>query len=566
MRKRGPDGMRAVLGIWDGHDASVALVADGRLAFALSEERPSRRKRYSGFPSLALARTMEWASRHGVQVTDVAVGGAFGRAPLRLLEPWYTGSDPHRDPLDAAGMAIRSYENGVAAVPGARSIDRFAGLLALRLRLRRLLPDPFRLHAVPHHEAHAYSALLVSDDPDARILTWDAYGEGCAATLRSAGAPRRPDAGLPVSAALAFLYGAVTLALGFLEGDEGKVMGLAAHGDPDRLGRRFDALFEPDPARPFLRRPLDRATVRGLVDGGASREDVAAALQQVVEARVLGWLSSRCQADPLPRRLLLAGGLFANIRLNQALAQAPGVAGVSVFPNMGDGGLSAGAANAVWCRGKGSPAVPIGDAFLGVEFDGDEIERAAQDSGLPCRRVPDPAQAAAERLRRGEVICRFAGRDEFGPRALGNRSILFDPAVPGLPGRVNTALRRDGFMPFGPAVPVEAADGSWRPLPGTDLGTMTVAVDATGGFARTCPSAVHVDGTSRPQVVDAGTAPGFHALLDRVRLLGGPPALVNTSFNLHGEPIVHTPANALETFRQAGFEALYLEDLEVTRP
>ena len=553
----------AVLGLWDGHDASVALIADGRLVFALSEERPSRRKRHSGFPTLALARALEWAAEHRVRVTDVAVAGECGRAPLRLLEPWYAGADPHRDPLDAAGTAVRAWENGIARLPLARVVEREAGLLALRARLRRVLPEGFRLHTVPHHDAHAFSALLAASDATARILTWDAYGEGCAATLRAADAPDRPIDVLPVGAALAFLYGVVTLALGFGEDDEGKVMGLAARGTPARLRDRFDALFVPDPARPLLLRPLTRDGVRRLV-ADAAREDVAAALQEAVERRVLGWLAPRFAREGAPRRLLLAGGLFANIRVNQALAVAPGIAGVSVFPNMGDGGLSAGAAHAVWNRVHHAPAAPPGDAFLGVAFGPDEVLRAVRDSGLPFRRVPDPARAAAERLRRGEVVCRFAGRDEFGPRALGNRSILFDAATPGLPHRVNAALRRDGFMPFGPSVVGEASEGAWTPLPGTDLGTMTVAVDATPAFATVCPAAVHVDGTSRPQVVEPRTAPGLHAILAHVHRDGGPPAVINTSFNLHGEPIVHTPTNALATFRQAGFEALYLGDLEVT--
>lgn len=555
----------AVLGLWDGHDAGVALVADGQLVFALSEERPSRRKRHSGFPRLALTAALEWAGAHGLRVTDVAVGGRFGRAPLRLAERWYAAGDPHRDPLVASSVAVRAWENALPRVPALREVERVVGLAAVASRVTRMLGTRPRLHAIPHHDAHAASAVLAGAEDDAFVLTWDAYGEGLAATWRPAAAAREASRALPVSAGVALLYGAVTVALGFREGDEGKVMGLAASGDARRAEAVFRDLFELTDGAPALKAPLTRAAVLRCV-AGLSREDAAAGLQRATERLVTGWVRTCLAQARGEHLLLLAGGLFANIRVNQALATLPGVRGVRVFAAMGDGGLAAGAAAAAWAALTGAGPEPIRHVYLGREFDAARLESAARASGLPWRRVADPAGSAARRLVAGQVVARFDGRDEFGPRALGNRSLLFHARHAGLADRVNAALRRDAFMPFGPSVPAEAAPPLWHGVGDSDLATMTLSVDATRSFRLACPTAVHVDGTSRPQVVTSTTNPSYHALLTAVHRLSGQPAVINTSFNLHGEPIVHTPEDALRTFATAGFEALYLGDLEVRRP
>jgi carbamoyltransferase len=556
----------AILGIWDGHEAGVSLVAGGRLVFALSEERPSRKKRHSGFPRLALVRALEFADGAGLFICSVAIAGCRGRAPLRILESWYSTSNPHRDPLSLSSRVVAAWENGVGRVPGLRSMETVIGLAPLALRIRDALGFLPRIRTVPHHEAHAHAAMLCPGGPRTIVLTWDAYGEGISGTIRDASDPSRVLRTMSTRASPAALYGAVTVALGFREGDEGKVMGLAARGDPDRGRARFDRMIETREGVPTLRRALDSDGVRRLVDGLAM-EDVAAALQVVTEETVSFLIGGVFRTIGEPCRLVASGGLFANIRVNQVLAGLPGVDGLRVFPAMGDGGLAAGAAAVEWRRLTGESPESCRDVFLGTAFSSDALERAARASGMPWTRVPDPGQAAADRLARGEVVAVFAGRDEYGPRALGNRSILFSPESPALADRVNSALERDDFMPFGPAVDARACAGLWRPLSaGTDLATMTVAVDALPALASRCPVAAHLDGTSRPQVVDPATSPGFAAILAAFRERTGLPAVMNTSFNLHGEPIVHTPAQAVGTFRRARFEALYLDDIEIRRP
>lgn len=550
----------AILGLWDGHEAGVAILQDGALVFALSEERPSRRKRASGFPSLALAKALDFSATRGIPITDVALAGRWGRAPLRLLEPWYAHSDPHRSPFSLPSRLVRAWENRVAQLPGARALESNVGILPVLRRVATVLGSRPRFHVVPHHDAHAASALLGGIRDDTLVVTWDAYGEGVAATARTHGGPPQV---LPFSAGVASLYGGITVALGFKEGDEGKVMGLACRGDPEASRDRFLGLFHVRQGAPELTRPLTFGRVRRLLEG-LSREDAAAGLQEATERLAGGWVQTLLDASPGPVRLLLAGGLFANVRLNQHLSMLPGVRSLYVFPNMGDGGLAAGAACATWMDLTGAPAQSAQSMALGVKYSAAQAELAARASHLPWRRVPSPVVAAAARLCAGQVVCLHSGRDEFGPRALGQRSILFSPQDPGLPERVNEGLGRDGFMPFAPVLLSEQVS-QLLSFPGADLDltTMTVAVDGTDRFRETCPAAVHLDGSTRPQVVPKDGPERVRRILEILPRLGGPPALINTSFNLHGEPIVHTPGDALRTFARSGFDALYMGDLEI---
>jgi carbamoyltransferase len=516
----------AILGLWDGHGAGVALLAEGSLVFALSEERPSRRKRHSGFPRLALRAALDHAARAELEIGDAAVAGARGRSPLRLLEPLYTSSDPHREPLGIGSLVAMAWENRVPGLPLLGRVEPWPARALMGRRLRGALGRLLPMHAVDHHDAHAYGALLGPGREEALVLTADAYGEGLASTMRRGTEPDRVLAHRHPDLGLALLYGAVTVALGFSEGDEGKVMGLAATGRAQAGLGRFHALFEPGP-EPRLRRPLTRRRVERLLHG-LDREDAAAALQACVEAEL------------------------------------PGVEGLFVFPAMGDEGLAAGAAHALWHERHGALAAPIEGADLGPAREQVAIDAAVAASGLPRRRG-DPIEAALAIWSEGGVVCRYGGRDEYGPRALGHSSILF-PATQALSDRVNRALGRDPIMAFAPIMTVEAAAGAIRsPLPASDLAWMTITAGATELLAERSPAAVHVDGTARPQLVSAARDPELHALLTAWTERSGQPALINTSFNLHGEPIVHSPEDALRSFDKSGLDVLLMGGWVVRR-
>ena len=556
-------GEAGVLGIWDGHDAGVALITANGLAFALSEERPSRRKRFSGFPCLALEAALDWSAANGITLTDIALAGRHGRAPLRILEPLYRWSDPSRDPFSVPSRMARGWENILPSLPGLRAVESLIAATVVRARSIRLVPrgkKSLRWHLVDHHDAHAFSALLGGEgNGPAAVITWDAYGEGRSGSLRSAGNPLQALESMPTSAGIASLYGAITVLMGFGEGDDGKVMGLAASGSPEPARRRFRDLFDVRTGIPVLRQPLTRSGLLRILRD-YSREDAAAGLQAAVEELALQWIDLARARVPGARRLLLAGGLFGNVLLNRSIASLPGVDECFVFPHMGDGGLAAGAAHAAWWSRYGSLVRPLRHVLLGPEPAPDDVAAVARQSGRVVCRAADQAVEIARHLAAGRVVCRYAGRDEFGQRALGNRSVLFAANDPSTPARVNAALRRDGFMPFAPAVhPSEAAAAFPGSSSGADLRFMTCCADASEAFRKQNPGAVHVDGTARPQVADAVSAPAMNAVLTAARDLGLS-AVVNTSFNLHGEPIVHTPTDAVRTFMASGLDVLLMDD------
>jgi carbamoyltransferase len=293
---------------------------------------------------------------------------------------------------------------------------------------------------------------------------------------------------------------------------------------------------------------------------GHSREDVAAAAQRRLEEVV-------CEAvaglGGQGARISLAGGVFANVKLNQRLCELPNVGDVYVFPNMGDGGgLSVGAAWLAHQEATSSRPEPMRTALLGNDLDEDEILRAIAESGLHAKKQSNINETIAELLAKGHVVARASGRMEFGPRALGNRSILYRCDEPEVNQWLNARLARSEFMPFAPASLSESAELLYR---GLDKGRnaapyMTMTFDCTERMTVESPAAVHVDETARPQLVDSSTYPDFHAVLTRYRKLTGKSSVVNTSFNMHEEPIVCSAADAIRAFRASSLPWLALGD------
>lgn len=525
-----------VLGIWDGHDAGACLVHNGRLEIAISEERLVRQKRASGFPFQAVAACLRHAQIKPSDVDLVAAAGRYGRLGHRVADRVYRRSDPDRDPLSAASTLVRRAEIGLACVPGLRRLEERSSAAVLQARLRRL-GIRAALQLVSHHDAHAWTARLVASSPDAMIVTMDGYGDGLAGTFDALTSDREELPSPRCSPAL--VYGAVTRLLGYSEGDEGKVMGLAASGDPAPLDAFFRAVIGFGRCDPRLGGRVRRQEILD-----ADPANVAAALQARVEDVVCGWIEARRRGRA---HLAVSGGLFANVSLNGCLAHR--FDAVRVFPHMGDGGLCVGAAAAALDGAFQFPELP----FLGPTVLQGDLDAALVRSGYPLTHPDDLEAELVERLASGDIVGRLVGRSEFGPRALGHRSILLRADRPDLVSRLNSALGRDPVMPFAPIR--RSGQGS---------ATMTVVYAADAPLRAACPAAVHVDGTARTQLVSEQADPGLWRLLAMCEARGMP-ALINTSFNLHGEPIVETAEDALSTFEAAQLDALQLGDALVSR-
>jgi carbamoyltransferase len=426
--------------------------------------------------------------------------------------------------------------------------------------------------AVPHHLAHAASAFHASGFGEAVILTLDGAGEVESSLLAvgRAGAiePLRRWY-LPTS--LGTLYLIITVFLGFRSlDDEYKVMGLSAYGDPSRYRAVFDEIvrLEDDGmystaavARQefgdWLVSELGRPRMRA--EAIAPRHaDVAAALQEAIEGATLHALQHAREMTHIDS-LCLAGGVALNCALNGVVARSGLFRRIFVQPASSDEGCSVGSALYASGDGMRSPNVAWTHAYLGPEFSDTEVERALEQhrDTLTWSVPEDPAVSAARELQSGKVHGWFQGRMEFGPRALGNRSILADPRDPAMKDRINRKVkRREPFRPFAPAVLEEEAR-EYFDMTGLDASPyMLFTVPVLEGARNQLPAVTHVDGTARVQTVSRETNPLFWRLIAEFRNLTGLPVVLNTSFNVRNEPIVCTPQHAVRCFLATDIDSM----------
>ena len=413
------------------------------------------------------------------------------------------------------------------------------------------------LFLVEHHEAHAASAFYGSAWEDCYLLTADGWGEDASSTFwRGKGQQMEKLSFSNTFDSLGYFYGAVTKSLGFIpHRHEGKILGLAAHGTNPAPYAELRAMIDYDPAgRRFIGR-MERGLYRPRYDipkladfvKGFPREDVAAATQRSLEEVVCDFVAD---IDDTDIRLGLAGGVFANVRLNQKLLELPNVAEVFVFPNMGDGGLSVGAAWLAHVAKSGTRPQRLETALLGDAPSDTEIAELLRTSGYRHARHNDIEQRVARLIADGHVVARCDGPMEFGPRALGSRSILYKATEPDVNQWLNDRLGRSEFMPFAPATRIEDAADCYEGIDGglESAQYMTMTFNCTDLMRRESPAAVHVAGSARPQIIRHEQYPGFHGIITEYKKLTGCRSVINTSFNMHEEPIVRTAEDAVRAF------------------
>lgn len=546
------------------HDAAAALLVDGELVAFAQEERFSRRKNDPGMPLRAVAFCLR---RAGLTAADLDLV-AWHEKPLLKLERILLTS-------------LRTWPRGMTAFRRAM-VSQFGDKLWMRHHLvHQLGVAPERVVFSDHHRSHAAAALCTSPFPpeEAAVLCVDGVGEWATTSLWSG---HEPLAELHFPHSIGLLYSVFTAFLGF-EVNEGeyKVMGLAAFGRPtyresfERLVRRQpDGAFElemryfrfhRDPERSW-EPELEQLFGPARPPGGPLEErhrDIAASLQQLTEELLLD-LGRGLHERTGRTRLCLGGGVALNcVAVSRLLRDGP-FQDVWVLPAAGDAGSALGAALVA----AGLPRIPLRHAAWGEDLDPAGVAGFLRDGGIAHRELADPAVEVAERLARGEVVGWMQGRFEMGPRALGQRSILADGRAKETKDRLNQKVKhRETFRPFAPSLLAErAAELLELPARGgaeaRRFMTMTVPVRQPEAI----PSAVHVDGTARVQEVHAEEQPLYARLLREVGERTGVPAVINTSFNLAGEPIVASVADGWSTFLRTDIDALVVGNFLVERP
>lgn len=560
-----------ILGIWDGHDAGACLVDPdaGRILCAVNEERLTRRKLEVGFPTRAIETCLAIAPNVSeVAATTTDPAKTLTRLFPSMKENYYLLRRRKVRPraLDPLRRAFKY--NLTTWRPNA--ISKALSARALGKELARVGLSAAKLSWVPHHLAHAASAAYTSGFSDALVVTLDGVGDGLSGSLSVLRDGKlSPLSYIPARDSLGIFYEHVTRLMNMRElEDEGKVMALAAYGHPiDPDDNPLMDLFVVDGST--LRCRLAPLPLKRFLAGELAMvpsEQFARMAQQVLETKVTELVAGALRETGMSR-VAYAGGVASNIQANLRLKDLPGLEDLFVFPHMGDGGLALGSALARAVRSQPQPqaSFSLGDLRLGPNVSEASLERALEGSGLTRAKPECVVAECARRLETGEIVLWFQGRMEFGPRALGGRSILARPDRPELRDRLNSTLkRRVWYQPFCPSMLDEEAE---RLLEHGDTRNrfMTAAYrvlpEAQGLLAGVTGS----DGTCRPQMVDASYGK-YYELLRKLRERIGVGVVLNTSFNLHGEPMVSSPEDAVSTFIRCGADALVMGDYVVEPP
>jgi len=567
-RKHWPQLDERELRIAQGHDSAAVLVVDGEVVAGVAEERISRRKHTGAFPVGAIDACLAQAGITAVQLDEVVHG--FDYEPYQRmyrLDP--VSEELYRDLLSREAFASR---------------------------VRTVLPDlrPGGIRHTEHHLAHAASAYYTSGWGECLVIVIDGMGEAHGVTVYAAGEGQlQPVYRIPASNSIGILYSTVTLHLGFeFNSDEYKVMGLAPYGDPGRYRGFFEQavrlrddggweipLLREDKTREEreshagVRRHLDSELIAARQPEDAiatEHEDVAAALQASLDRAILHLCRHFASTQPF-KRLALAGGVALNTTANARLLQAGLFEEIYVQPAAADDGSALGAA-----LHRAVLADEVVNRRSPTPFYGPAPRRAARDRALldfadliAAEPLSSPAEScalAAELIGAGEVIAWYRGRIAFGPRALGHRSILADPSRPDMRDRVNALVKmREAFRPFAPAVTVEEVDRWFEVAPGTELPFMNVNVTVRREQRESMRATTHVDGSARVQTVSGSDNLEFWELLRALGRRTGKEVVLNTSFNVRGQPIVNTPTEAIDTFLGTQLDALFLEDVVVRK-
>lgn len=561
-----------ILGIWDGHDSGAALLRDGRLTFAVNEERLSRRKLDVAFPRRSIDACLAHA---GLRPSDIGVVAASTSDPAKTLARAWPGSKERyyqvrrrkAEPGLLASLTRSAKYRITEWGPNALTSALSRTLLARELGT---LGFGCPVHLVDHHEAHAAGAAWASGFDACAVITIDGLGDGLSSTISAFRNGRLERvAASPARGSLGIFFEHVTALLNMRElEDEGKVMALADYAAPidDAENplipwvRVRSGVIETEWPGHAMRPHLARVHWR------SANEQFAFLAQRAIEHAMVALARDAVRLTGLSR-LALAGGVVSNVKATRRMRHLPEVDAVSAFPHMGDGGLALGAAVVAASQRGETPSLDFTDLGFGHRYSEADIETALRAAGVTSDRVDDLPAAVAHLLADGQVAMWFQGGMEYGPRALGHRSVLARPDRTDLRDRLNLVLkRRVWYQPFCPSM---LASDAARLLSDWDGGlnrNMTMAYEVARTHRDSMAAVTSIDGTCRPQIVADDADGPFAALLRHGRARWGSGVVLNTSFNIHGEPLVCSPEDAVDVFLRSGADALAIGPFLARRP
>jgi carbamoyltransferase len=563
-----------ILGIWDGHDSGAALLQDGRLVSAINEERLTRRKLEIVFPARSIAACLAQSELAPQEIDIVAAttcdpAKTLGRVWPGSKERYYNVRRRKTAQGPLAGLTRTMKYRMTEWSPG--SVSRAVSSIVLKRQIARHGFNRAKLQIVDHHVAHAAAAAWTSGFDRCAVLTIDGLGDGLSATISTfTNGQLNRIAASSARHSIGVFFEHVTNLLNMRElEDEGKVMALADYAAPiDNANnpllpwiRVNDGIITTEWPGHAFRRPLARVHWR------FPNEQFAYLAQQTVE-RVVVALARDAVRLTGHRHLALAGGVVSNVKATRQIRNLPEVDDVFVFPHMGDGGLALGAAVSASAGSGDPPRIDMDRLDLGPAYDPRVIESSLRAANLPAPCVGGNLPCrVAELLAGGKIVMWFQGGMEYGPRALGHRSVLARPDRADLRDRLNLVLkRRVWYQPFCPSMLESEAPRLLSDWSGGRNRAMTMAYRVSETHREQLAGVMSIDGTCRPQIVGDDNDGPFAEVLRLARKHWGVAAVLNTSFNIHGEPLVCSPDQAVDVFLRSGADALAIGPFLVPRP
>lgn len=551
-----------VLGIHDGHTSGAALIADGKVLAAINEERLNNIKNYSGVPFLSIKKVFEIANIKPSDITLVAIASY-----LRL-----------DNPVKEEGNLLHFLAENITPFLHEKWFIKSSVTLLHHCRQKSSLFEYFEeigirkkpIKFIEHHLAHAACAYYQRPWQDKTlILTLDGMGDGLSATVNIG-----QDFKIKRIAETSFydsiannLYSEITAFLGMKRWEhEYKTMGLAPYGKPDAIIEKLRKVIRINPKKPLEFENISGHYLKKMqlvyrkILMGRRFDNIAAATQKLYEELVVLWVSNAISETKI-HKLVCAGGSFLNIKTNKLIRELPQVEKVFFYPASDDGGSPVGAAMEGYYRYCEQNNIKqqrtiLSDVYYGQQFSEDDILEFLKKKKLLKKAKRVDAKDIAKMLANGKIIARFSGRDEWGPRALGNRSIMADPRNTSVQRKINYAIKqRDFWMPFAPSILVEHQE---RYLKNSRPSPYMIEAFETKKEARDLIAGLHpYDLTARPQTVNEWN-PGWRDIILEFEKITGVGGILNTSFNLHGYPLCGTPQRAYWTFKNSLLDGLLL--------
>ena len=554
-----------ILGLWDGHDAGAALLEDDRILFASNEERYTKRKLEIKFPYNSIIAALSYAGIKPSDVEEIAFPTAeFAKTASRLLpyqqEVYYRFRRRKmtlRPRTHFLRRFMKTFQTNIGVMPSFVALSK----AVIAGHLRQMGFDKFRLHYVDHHVSHAATAAFASGFDKALVITLDGLGDGLSGSVSTL-SKKRFERRHAISArnSLGIFYEQVTNIVGMRElEDEGKVMAMACYSYPFPWEEnKLKDFFKVDGVDIIAKYShLKQYDLLARMAWAIPREQFSYMAQQLLERTVTEFTDNAIEEYGI-RDVAMAGGLFSNVKANMQVRNLRSLKRWFIFPHMGDGGTALGAAMHVNYKLNGVAHYRFGDAYLGDDFGDDSIkETLKKEKGISFEEDGDKSAHAAELIAKDDYVFWYQGRMEYGPRALGNRSILAKAGSESVKEKLNLYVKqREWYQPFCPSLLQEDARRLFENVKGNDR-FMTMAYQVREDRQDLMRSVVHIDNTARPQMV-GGENKSYRKLLERIKRKTGYGVVLNTSFNIHGMPIVMSPEDALLTMKKTKTRHMFL--------